>query len=393
MNEVAFKKEDGRLVFELSGRIDSGNASQVEAEIMKIRDSEPHEGITIDCDKLLYMSSAGLRILLRLRKDDKTLLVVNASSELYEIFEMTGFTEMMEIRKAYRRVETEGCEIIGEGANGIVYRIDRDTIVKAYRNPDALPDIKRERELARKALILGVPTAIPYDVVRIGDGYGSMFELLNAKSLAQILKADPSKLDEVVEKNVALLKTIHGTVVEPGDMPDMKETVVKWTRFLGDHLEKATYEKLLSLVEAIPEDHHMLHGDYHLKNVMEQNGETLLIDMDTLSVGYPIFEFGFMYNAYLGYSEVNHEEVKEFLGIDRELSGQVFYRSLEAYLGTDDKEKVNQVADKAALIGHIRMLRYYIRRIGMETEYGRAHIENSRSRIERLLTGIDSLTF
>ena len=57
---------------------------------------------------------------------------------------MTGFAEMIEIRKAYRTVSVNGCEVIGAGANGKVYRIDPDTIIKVYRNPDALPEIRPE---------------------------------------------------------------------------------------------------------------------------------------------------------------------------------------------------------------------------------------------------------
>ena len=51
----------------------------------------------MDCSDLEYISSAGLRVILRLRKQDSELKVTNVSSEVYEIFDMTGFTEMMEI--------------------------------------------------------------------------------------------------------------------------------------------------------------------------------------------------------------------------------------------------------------------------------------------------------
>ena len=64
---------------------------------------------------------------------------------------------------------------------------------KVYRNPNAIDDIKRERELARKALVLGIPTAIPFDVVRVGDRFASVFELLNARSFSSIIKEEPEK--------------------------------------------------------------------------------------------------------------------------------------------------------------------------------------------------------
>ena len=55
-------------------------------------------------------------------------------------------------------------------------------------------------------------------------------------------------------------------------------------------------------MEAVSVRHQMLHGDYHIKNVMMQDGEVLLIDMDTLCQGHPVFELASMYNAYVGFS-------------------------------------------------------------------------------------------
>lgn len=169
-------------------------------------------------------ASAGLRVILRLRKQEPELAIVNASPEVYEIFEMTGFTEMMPVSRAYRRVSVDGCEVIGQGANGKVYRLDPETIIKVYLNPNSLPDIHWERELARKAFVLGIPTAIPYDVVKVGDGYGSVFELLNAKSFGSLIAEHPEEMDKYVKMYVDLLKKIHGTKVHPEDLRDMKSS-------------------------------------------------------------------------------------------------------------------------------------------------------------------------
>jgi hypothetical protein len=141
-------------------------------------------------------------VLLRLRKKYPDIVVTGVRSEIYEIFEMTGFTEMMNVEKAYRVVSVEGCEVIGEGANGTIYRIDRDNVVKVYNNADVLADIQHEREVARLALILGIPTAISYEVVQVGDSYGAVFELLNARSFSSILKKEPEKMDWCVAETV-----------------------------------------------------------------------------------------------------------------------------------------------------------------------------------------------
>ncbi len=394
MEDLKYKMEDGALVIYLSGRIDSSNSAEVEKMIQGIRDTEPDASVVIDCDDLEYISSAGLRILLRLQQDTGDLKVVNVSAEVYEVFDMTGFAEIMEVHKAYRKIDVEGCEVIGEGANGKVFRIDRDTIVKVYLNPDALPEINRERELARMAFVLGVPTAIPYDVVRIvGGGYGSVFELLDAESLAQILQHGEKSVDEVAKMSIDLLKIIHGTVVKPDSMPDMKQVALDWADFLKEYLPEDQYQKLHALIEAVPDDNHMMHGDYHIKNVMLQNGESLLIDMDTLCHGNPVFELASMYNAYVGYAVLDHSIDQKFLGIPFETGVEFWEKSLRLYLDGADEETIKAVEDKAKVIGYTRIMRRRIRRHGFDTEEGRAEIENCKKVLAELLPKVDSLVF
>ncbi|MCR5223114.1 MAG: anti-sigma factor antagonist [Lachnospiraceae bacterium] len=394
MDQVKHEFSDGKLTIGLSGHIDSNSAPQIEEEIAKIREENPAQSLVIDCETLEYISSAGLRVILRMKKAVPDTTLVNVSPEVYEIFEMTGFTEMMDVQKAYRVISVEGCEVIGQGANGKVYRIDPDTIVKVYLNPDALPEIHRERELARTAFVLGVPTAIPYDVVKIeGGGYGSVFELLNATSFAKLLINKEKDLDEVVRMSVDLLKIIHSTVVKPESMPDMKAVALNWADFLKDYLSADQYEKLHALVEAVPEDNHMMHGDYHIKNVMLQNGESLLIDMDTLCHGHPVFELASMFNAYVGYNETDHEIAMRFLGIPFETAVEFWKKSLHLYLDRADEKRMKEVEEKAMVIGYARIMRRTIRRNGLNTDAGRKEIENCRVHLAELLPKVDSLLF
>ncbi len=389
---MKFELTNGTLTIFLAGRVDSSNAESVEKEIQSIIAANSADALVLDAENLAYISSAGLRVILRLRKANASMKIINASSEVYDIFEMTGFTEMITIEKAYRRLSVEGCEVIGQGANGKVYRLDPDTIIKVYLNPDSLPDIHRERELARKAFVMGIPTAIPYDVVKVGEGYGSVFELLSAKSFAKLLIADPNNLDMCVKLSVELLKKIHGTELKKGDMPDMKVVALGWADFLADYLTADQYEKLHSLIAAVPDDNHMLHGDYHIKNVMLQNGETLLIDMDTLCLGNPVFEFASVFLAYVGFGEVDHEVTKKFLGIPYEMSVEFWEKTLRLYFDTDDEAKLEEIANKAKVVGYARLMRRTIRR-NADTPEGQAIIANCRTQLARLLPVVDTLCF
>ncbi len=299
---------------------------------------------------------------------------------------------MMPIEKAYRVVSVDGCEEIGRGANGAIYRIDQDNVVKVYRNPSALEEIRHEREMAKLALILGIPTAISYDVVRVGDGYGSVFELLNAASFSKILATQPERMDWCVQEYVALLKKIHGTVAPAGKLPDMKENVLSWARFLRDYLPEEAGNKLEAMVEAVPRNDHMIHGDYHTKNVMLLGDEVLLIDMDTLAVGDPVFELAAMFNAYIGFSEMDHQVILDFQGFDHETAKTFWHKTLAAYLGTDREETLREAEDKARIVGYADMIQWSVRRGGTDTQAGRAQVAFWTERLLSVLDRTDTLT-
>jgi uncharacterized protein (TIGR02172 family) len=239
-----------------------------EEKIFNIKKENEGKHTVIDADDLEYISSAGLRVILKLRKEEPKLAIINVAPEVYDVFDMTGFTDMITVEKAYRRMSVEGCEFIAKGANGAVYRYDDETILKTYYSKDALPEIQQERENARKAFVLGVNTAIPYGIVRVGEGYGTVTELLNAVNVTKLLCDDPVNIEKPVEYYVELLKSIHAVEAEEGDFPDMRETALGWASFVADYLPEAEGKKLSALVEAIPKQKTLLHGDYHTNNIM-----------------------------------------------------------------------------------------------------------------------------
>ena len=374
-----------------SGRIDTNNAEAVASEISDILSAEKFEQLVIDAGELEYVSSAGLRVILRLRKSYPTIRIVNVLPDVYEIFDMTGFTEMMHVERAYKRISVEGCEVIGEGANGKIYRIDEETIVKVYNNADSLESIQRERELAKKAFVLGVNTAISYDIARIGESYGTVFELLNARSLAKCVMEEAARRDHYIDMYVDLLKKIHATSVTDGSMPDMKQIALKWTETAAPYLEEGCSKKLKKLISDVPESDKMIHGDYHLKNVMVQNDEPILIDMDTLCVGNAIFEFGSIFNAYVGFSAMTPEKTGMFLGITPEVSFEVWKKTLQKYFGSSDDNVISEYEKKAKIVGYLRLLQRAVRRVVNRGEDHSAEIDFYKKTLGDLVEEVDSV--
>ena len=389
--DVSYRIDKDILYIAVEGRIDASNAAEAEGKIFSIKNDNPGKHTVVDADKLEYISSAGLRVILRLRKEEPKLAIINVAPDVYEVFDMTGFTDMVTVEKAYRRMSVEGCEFIAKGANGAVYRYDDETILKTYFAKDALPEIKQERENARKAFILGINTAIPYGIVRVGDGYGTVTELLNATSVTKLIRANPEDMTQAAKYYIDMLKNIHSITVEDGEVPDMKETALAWANFVAPHLSEGHGKKLRALVEAVPKQNTLMHGDYHTNNIMVQNGEPLLIDMDTLCMGHPVFELGSMFNAFIGYSELDHQVTMDFFGYTHEAAEKFWNMSLKMYLGTEDEAVCQSVAEKAMIIGYTRMLRRAIRRPNEADSP--AKIAHCKHMLETLLNKVNSIVF
>ena len=388
---ITYRIDKNILYIALEGRIDASNAAQAEEKIFGIKNENPGKHTVVDADNLEYISSAGLRVILRLRKEEPKLAIINVAPDVYEVFDMTGFTDMVTVEKAYQRMSVEGCEFIAKGANGAVYRYDAETILKTYFAKDALPEIKQERENARRAFVLGINTAIPYGIVRVGDGYGTVTELLNATSVTKLIRNNPDDLSEAVKYYVDMLKSIHVTEVEDGEVPDMKEIALDWANFVSAYIPEDQAKKLISLIEAVPKQNTLMHGDYHTNNIMVQNGEPLLIDMDTLCMGHPVFELGSMFNAFVGYSELDHQNMMDFFGYSFETAGKFWNMALKKYLGTEDEAVCQSIAEKAMIIGYTRMLRRAARRPNEADSP--AKIARCKDMLAELLGRVDSLAF
>jgi hypothetical protein len=124
---------------------------------------------------------------------------------------------------------------------------------------------------------------------------------------------------------------------------------------------------------------------------MVQNGEPLLVDMDTLCMGHPVFELGSMFNAFVGYSELDHREVMRFFGYDVETAGRFWELALKMYLGTDDEAVCQGIAKKAMVIGYTRMLRRAASR--PDDAVSPARIARCKEMLAILLETTDSLCF
>ena len=344
--------ENDILYICLKGRISSDNVDALEVEIRNLIGDRTE--YAFDAEKLEYISSAGLRLLLKLKKDND-IMVVNVSSAIYEIFEMTGFSKIIKIKRQMRQLAIEGYEKIGEGAMGTVYRIDSDTIVKVY-NLEDLCNIEIEVAKAKDAFLLGIPTAIPFDIVKVGDKYGAVFELIKSTNCNEYFLRHLNQAEEFYKKYAEFIKSIHSVETKDNIFPKIKDMYLEQLKAVKNVLSDEVYYKLFEDLNKIADMYSVIHGDIQLKNLMISDEEIVLIDMETLSVGNPIFEFAGLYMTYILFNKQEPNNTEKFLGINKDTSSQLFYSTVRNYYNYLPYEEYNSVLKQIEMLGNIRFL-------------------------------------
>ncbi len=99
--KTTFREEGKEFVMEFEGRLDTAAAPQTEKDVEVLNDCMGHD-IVLDCTKLEYISSSGLRIFLGILKNAKPkgshVFITGLSEELQKVFAMTGFTSLFEYK-------------------------------------------------------------------------------------------------------------------------------------------------------------------------------------------------------------------------------------------------------------------------------------------------------
>ena len=297
------------------------------------------------------------------------------------------------VYRKYKEVSVEGCERIGHGAKGDVYRYDEELVVKVFNQNNLFQDVEREIALSRRAFILGVPTAISFGIVLVGERYGAMYELVDADTLSTYIAKAPDQVDEYAKLMAGVARDIHSIEVAEDDVfPSAYDRIQEYIRGGVAYEDERLAKKCMRLVNALPPRNTLVHGDFHTNNVFMMKDEPLIIDMDRVSRGHPIIELADLYYFYVVLGEDEPAVIEDFMGFSYETSLRFFDSFLRSYLGTDDEDRLRDVKDKATLLCYTRLIRK-IRRAGLSSEMAKATIDRCLQKIEELTNRLETLEF
>ena len=94
--KINFNKTNGSLNVDLEGRLDTTTAPELEKFLNE--NCDDNQALILNCENLAYISSAGLRVLLAAQKKMKgSMKLKNVCELVMEVFEMTGFADILVI--------------------------------------------------------------------------------------------------------------------------------------------------------------------------------------------------------------------------------------------------------------------------------------------------------
>lgn len=346
--DVKANNQNGHVTLSLSGMLNTYACSQVSKDIDRLlADCGQVESLTCDLSELTYISSSGLRILLGLAKRYTDLKISDVQPEVFQVLEMTGFTKIMHVEKALRRLSIDGYQEIGRGGVGTVYRIDDDTIIKVFRQGTTLSEVRTEITMAKEAFVLGMPTAISFDIVRTGTQYGLVYELLRANTLSACIRQEPERIDEFANLYAALFHQLHAIKVpSTSNIPNAIAREEMAIRHISRYFDTESIDLLLRLIDYIPQDNRLLHCDLQTKNAMVQDGELMLIDMGEVGYGHPVLDLGHAYSSMVSLIG----DYEQIIGLPQKLCHNVFHRMIGYYFsGMSEAEVAHRTAQIEAI--------------------------------------------
>ena len=295
--------------------------------------------------------------------------------------------------RKYCEVSVDGCKLIGRGAKGDVYRYDDELVIKVFNQNNTYHDVEREIAMSRRAFILGIPTAISFGIVSVGDRYGAMYELVDSETISSCIARAPGQVDVYAKGMADLARLIHSITSDEDDgFPDARDRLQEYVSGGVACEDEALAEKCLKLIDGLPQTNTLIHGDFHTGNVFLQKGEPLLIDMDRVARGHPIIEISDLYYFYVVLGEDDPSVVEKFMGFSYDAARQFFHSFLRRYLRTEDENSIKDVTEKASVIAYTRFIRK-LRKKEALSEKDRKQIARCVKIIAELIEKQDSLAF
>jgi hypothetical protein len=173
---------------------------------------------------------------------------------------------------------------VTRGASSSLYAINEREVVKLFRPAVSGEMIEREAWASRRAVELGMPAVASLRAVTMEDARGLVYPCVKGHTLLAAMRKRPWLSGRIMDAMARLQARMHETPATSGlrYLKDVLRTDIIYGPG-GSALKVAALERL----EDMPEGGQLLHGDFHIENVMVDGDDLKVIDWSKAALGDP----------------------------------------------------------------------------------------------------------
>ena len=167
---------------------------------------------------------------------------------------------------------------------------------------------------------------------------------------------------------------------------DAKNFCDYWLEGFKPYATENEMAAIRRIVDKIPVRNTFIHGDYHVSNIMLQDGEMILIDMGDSALGHPIIDFVGMALVYI-FARKNPQTLYKIAHVTPE-QAEIFWNvSLKTYFDTDDDGLIAKYTGEIVYFAKLKYMWGIARTpVGIPADIKKMLIEQAK---KDLIDGVD----